>query len=94
MIGFIFRLFFINMMILNTSCHQLSNVESELRNLVTQSAVIQRAGMVTVIKDYRDGKVVLVDSIALMAIAVQLNHASEELFRGLYSLEMRLYYGI
>lgn len=94
MISLTFRLYFISMIILNASCHRLSNVESELRNLVTQPAVIQRVGMVSVIKDYRDGKVVLVESIALMAITSQLNHASEELFRGLYSLEMRLYYGI
>lgn len=60
-------------------CHQLSHVENELRDLVTQDSVIMRAGMTAVIKGFRDGTIATVKWPSLIETAFELDRASDEL---------------
>lgn len=68
-------------------CHQLSPVENELRDLVTQSSVIMRAGMTAVIKDFRDGTIATVKWPSLIETAFELDRASDELLWYFHILE-------
>lgn len=77
------RVKFCSLYIIGTMCvpsahtYQLSPVESELRDLVTQSSVIQRAGMVEVIRNFRDGNILTVEWPRFIDTAIQLDKASE-----------------
>lgn len=68
-------------------CHQLSPVENELRDLVTQHSVIRRAGMSAVIKDFRDGTIATVKWPSLIETVFELDRASEELLWYIHILE-------
>lgn len=68
-------------------CHQLSPVENELRDLVTQHSVIGRAGMNTVIKNFRDGTIATVKWPSLIETAFELDRASDELLWYIHILE-------
>ena len=68
-------------------CHQLSHVENELRDLVTQHSVIRRAEMSAVIKDFRDGTIATVKWPSLIETAFELDRASEELLWYIHILE-------
>ncbi|KAJ5658217.1 uncharacterized protein N7484_001866 [Penicillium longicatenatum] len=65
----------------------LSPTENELRDLVTQESVVVRAGMATVIKDYRDGVTTIIDRRGLIDLVSELHGASEELLWSLYRFE-------
>jgi hypothetical protein len=76
--------------IIFVSSHRLTHVEAELRDLVTQRSVIERVGMVEVIKDFRDGSIVAVEWATLVDMASKLDRASEELLWSIYVLQIRL----
>ncbi|KAJ5855539.1 uncharacterized protein N7529_009483 [Penicillium soppii] len=59
--------------------HHFTHVETELQDLVTQQSVIERVGMVEVIRDFRDGNIVTVEWPTLVDIVCKLDRASEEL---------------
>lgn len=68
-------------------CHQLSPVENELRDLVTQNSIIMRAGMTSVIKGFRDGTIATVNWPSLIETAFELDRASDELLWYIHILE-------
>jgi hypothetical protein len=72
--------------------HHFTHVETELQDLVTQQSVIERVGMVEVIRDFRDGNIVTVEWPTLVDIVCKLDRASEELLLSIYVLQIQLTY--
>lgn len=66
---------------------ELSTTEMELRDLVTQKSVIQRANMAAVMRNYRDGVVLTVERKSCLAAELRRSHASEDLFWAISVLE-------
>ena len=66
---------------------ELSATEMELRDLVTQTSVIQRANMAAVIRNYRDGVVLTVERKSCLAAELRIRHASEDLLWAMLMLE-------
>lgn len=87
------RVNYYSLYIIGTMCvplahtYQLSPVENELRDLVTQTSVIRRAGMVEVIQNFRDGNILTVEWPRLIDTAIQLDKASELLTWYIETLE-------
>ncbi|KAG0153425.1 hypothetical protein PDIDSM_5278 [Penicillium digitatum] len=59
----------------------------ELRDLVTQKSVIQRANMAAVMRNYRDRVVLTVERKSCLAAELRRSHASEDLFWAISVLE-------
>jgi hypothetical protein len=69
-----FYLYLINSIcLLLVYCHQLSPIENELRDLMTQDSVIMRAGIAIVIKDFRDGAIATIEWPSLIKTAFELD---------------------
>jgi ketosteroid isomerase-like protein len=59
----------------------------ELRDLVTQKSVIQRANMAAVMRNYRDDVVLTVERKSCLAAELRISHASEDLLWAISVLE-------
>ena len=70
-----------------THARELSTTETELRDLVTQKPVIQRANMAAFMRNYRDGVVLAVERKSCLAAELRISHASEDLLRAISVLE-------
>jgi hypothetical protein len=66
---------------------ELSTTEMELRDLVTQKSVIQRANMASFMRNYRDGVVLAVERESCLAAELRIIHASKDLLLAISTLE-------